>query len=91
MLVPSDLMYGQKAVFSHFDQKMAKFGQNLVIFEISKLVSDLYMFLLQESQIWVKNVDTDKNYTVKSAISRICNNYPQNGPARCLISLLHKF
>ena len=30
MLVPSDLMYGQKAVFSHFDQKMAKFGQNLV-------------------------------------------------------------
>ena len=68
-----------------------KFGQNLVIFEISKLVSDLYMFLLQESQIWVKNVDTDKNYIVKSAISRICNNYPQNGPARCLISLLHKF
>ena len=30
MLVPSDLMYGQKAVFNHFDQKMAKFGQNLV-------------------------------------------------------------
>ena len=28
MLVPSDLMYGQKAVFNHFDQKMAKFGQN---------------------------------------------------------------